>query len=202
MEHQMSTLAQQIETLATAMPEGEPLSAKALLHLGSREAVDQALSRLVKRKKLMRAARGLYIRPVEGKFGSRPPSSGKVIEALAGQTGEMIAPSGAAAANSLGLTTQVPVKEVYLTSGRGRTLKLGNQVVELQHAPAWQTALPKSRSGQVIRALSWLGQPRAQGAMLALKQQLAPSEVQELLNMRRVLPSWMAQEISRMVPRG
>ena len=49
-------------------------------------------------------------------------------------------PTGAAAANALGLTTQVPVRSVYLTSGRSRTMILGKQVIELQHAPRWQFA--------------------------------------------------------------
>lgn len=198
----MNTLAEQIEALATALPEGESLSAKALLHLGTREALDQALSRLVKRKKLIRAARGLYVCPVASRFGTRAPAAAKVVAALASQTGEAIAASGAAAANALGLTTQVPVKEVYLTSGRGRTLKLGKHQVELRHAPAWQTVLPQSKAGQVVRALSWLGKPGAPSAVSMLQQKLAPTEIQELLGLRRQLPSWMAQEISRMAPRG
>ena len=53
-------------------------------------------------------------------------------EILAKQRGETIVPSGAAAANALGLTTQVPVKSVYLTSGRSRVLNLGRQAVELR----------------------------------------------------------------------
>jgi len=36
--------------------------------------------------------------------------------------GETIAPHGAAAANRLGLTTQVPMRTTYLTSGRSRPL--------------------------------------------------------------------------------
>lgn len=67
---------------------------------------------------LMRAGRGIYVRPVESRFGTRPPVASKVVEAIAAQWGESVALHGAAAANELGLTTQVPVREVYLTSGR------------------------------------------------------------------------------------
>ena len=52
------------------LPEGTPVVAKELLHLGSRAAVDQALSRLVRRGTLMRAGRGIYVRPVESRFGA------------------------------------------------------------------------------------------------------------------------------------
>jgi len=198
MKSEMQTLGKQIGAIAAALSEGETLSAKGLLHLGSREAIDQALSRMVKQNTLMRAGRGLYVRPVSGKFGPRPPSPGKVIEALAAQTGERIAPSGAAAANALGLTTQVPIQEVYLTSGKGRVLTLGNHKVTLQHAPAWQTILPRAKAGQVIRALGWLGRPNAKGAIATLKGKLGPAEVQELLGLRSQVPTWLASEISRM----
>ena len=119
----MRTLAKQVLEHAAGLPEGAPLVAKELLHLGSRAAVDQALSRLVQRGALLRAGRGLYVLPVESRFGTRAPSAAKVVEGLANQRGETIVPHGAAAANALGLTTQVPMRAVYLTSGPSRRLK-------------------------------------------------------------------------------
>ena len=80
------------------LSEGTPVAAKELLHLGRRAAVDQALSRLVRRASLMRAGRGIYIRPVESRFGTRPPAASKVIEGIAAQRGESMVPHGAAAA--------------------------------------------------------------------------------------------------------
>jgi hypothetical protein len=105
------------------------LTAKELLHLGSRTAVDQLLSRLVQRGCLLRAGRGIYVRPIESRFGTRAPSAVKMTEGLANQRGEIIVSHGAAAANALGLTTQVPMRAVYLTSGPSRRLKLGAQMV-------------------------------------------------------------------------
>src|SRR5688572_855035 len=106
----MAHLNEQILKRARTLPEGTPLRAKELLHLGSRVAIDQALSRLVKSGRLLRAGRGLYVRPVETRFGARPPSVLKIIEALGVAKGETFVSSGAAAANALGLTTQVPVR--------------------------------------------------------------------------------------------
>ena len=45
----MERISEQIIQQAAALPEGTPLAAKGLLHLGSRAAVDQALSRLTER---------------------------------------------------------------------------------------------------------------------------------------------------------
>ncbi len=60
----MQVLADQIMERASTLPEGAPIAAKSLLHLGTRAAVDQALSRLVRRGRLMRAGRGVYMRPL------------------------------------------------------------------------------------------------------------------------------------------
>jgi hypothetical protein len=143
----MSNLAQQVLTLAASLPEGASLSAKTLLHLGSRAAVDQALSRLARSGALLRAGRGVYVLPVNGKFGARAPEVAKVVHEWASQRGEIVVGSGAEAANALGLTTQVPVRRVFLTSGRSRKLKLGSQTVELRHAPAWQLLYPGQAAG-------------------------------------------------------
>src|SRR6204780_2110175 len=177
----MQVLATRIMEHGNGLPEGTPVVAKELLHLGSRGAVDQALSRLVRRGTLMRAGRGIYVRPVESRFGARPPVASKVVEAIAAQRGESVAPHGAAAANELGLTTQVPVREVYLTSGRSRRLKVGLQMVELRHVSAWQLILPGRPAGAAIRALAWLGPKRAAGALQAIQQKLTPSEITALL---------------------
>jgi hypothetical protein len=195
----MKTLAKQILEHASQQPEGTPLAAKELLHLGNRAALDQVLSRLVGRGTLLRAGRGIYVLPVEGRFGARAPSTVKMVEGLASQRGETIVPHGAAAANALGLTTQVPMRAVYLTSGRSRLLKLGAQMVEFRHAPIWQLILPGRAAGDVVRALAWLGPEKAGEAIRKLGSQLPASELKEVASARARLPTWMAQEVSALV---
>ncbi|AXE63575.1 hypothetical protein BBF93_04585 [Hyphomonas sp. CACIAM 19H1] len=181
---------------AESLPEGSPIAAKELLHLGERASIDQALSRLVKRGALIRAGRGVYTRPVVSRFGKRAPSPEKFVEQLSTHTGEAVAPSGAAAANMLGLTTQNPTVTVYLTSGRSRSLALGRQKIELRHAPAWLLQRPLERSGQAVRALAWMGREHAPEAARRLGIALSAKEKQELLSMRSMVPGWMAKEIS------
>ncbi len=184
------------------LPEGAPISAKRFLHLGGRAAVDQALSRLARRGHLLRAGRGLYLRPVETRFGVSTPSVELTLEAIETETGEIIASHGAAAANMLGLTTQVPVRAVYLTSGRSRRLTLGAQAIELQHAPRWQLALAGRPSGDVIRVLAWLGPRRGATMTPQLARTLSPQTVQELSTARGRMPTWMAEQVSHLVPRA
>ena len=198
----MQTLAKQVLEHAAGLPEGTPLVAKELLHLGGRAAVDQALSRLVQRGHLLRAGRGIYVLPVESRFGTRAPSTVKMVEGLATQRGETIASHGAAAANALGLTTQVPMRAVYLTSGPSRRLKLGAQTVEFRHAPIWQLIFPGRAAGEVVRALAWLGPEKAGEAIQKLRAKLSASELMEVAAARARLPTWMAQEISALIAHG
>ena len=191
----MNTLPESILLHARALPEGGVVSPKEFLHLGSRAAVDQAFSRLAKEEKLLRVARGAYVTPISSRFGTRAPAPEKVVEALASQKGDIVAPHGAHAANALGLTQQVPVREVYLTSGRTCKLTLGRAEIMVKHVPRWMLALGTGQAGAAVRALAWLGPMHASKSLAVLHHSLTPTEWKALESTRATLPSWMARAI-------
>lgn len=193
----MKSLPETILEHSQCLPEGSVLYPREFLHFGSRAAVDQAFSRLVRNGQLLRVSRGLYVAPVVSRFGKRAPATEAVVSALASKTHEVIVVSGAKAANSLGLTRQVPVREVFFTSGRARTLQLGKASVKIEHAPHWQLALGGSAAGEAVRALAWLGQSNACQAMEALHKKLPSHDWEELYAARSLLPDWMAAAIGR-----
>lgn len=198
----MNTLPETILRQAQSLSEGGVLSPKEFLHLGSRSAVDQAFSRLAKAGKLLRVARGSYAAPVSSRFGSRAPAPEKVVQALAEQSGEIVVPHGASAANALGLTQQVPIREVYLTSGRTRKLHLGRSEVLVKHAPRWMLALGARPAGAAVRALAWIGPSHAGESLATLHRTLPHSEWQALASARASLPGWMAQAIGKEAAHG
>jgi len=193
----MSFLAISILQAASALPEGGLVSPKEFLHLGGREAVDQTFTRLVRQGKLLRVCRGLYVLTVESRFGERAPEAEKVLGSLARKSGETIVPHGAAMANSLGLSTQVPIKEIFLTSGPSRVLALGKRTIALKHAPDWLLLLGNSPGGAVIRALAWLGKKQAEHFMPQLRDKVAANEWQAVAEIRFKLPDWLAATVSR-----
>lgn len=195
----MNTLPKTILQQARSLPEGGVLSPKEFLHLGSRSAVDQAFSRLAKAGTLLRVARGAYAAPVSSRFGSRAPAPEKVVKALAEQSGEIVVPHGASSANALGLTQQVPIREVYLTSGRSRKLSLGRYEVTVKHAPRWMLALGGSQAGAAVRALAWMGPTHVRESLAALRRTLPSTEWQALTAGRAGLPSWMARAIGEAI---
>ena len=198
----MPSLPRQIMEHAAELPEGSVLCPNVLLHLGNRDAVDQALSRLARRGRLSRVCQGVYVRPVETRFGPRPPSIDKVIESLAALWGETIVPCGGAAANALGLTTQVPVRSVYLTSGPNRKLKLGEVTVDLRHAPRWQLVAPHRSAGDAVRALAWLGPQEVEEGLGVICRKLSAEDLEELAASRAMMPTWIAEPVSAMVASG
>lgn len=193
----MKRLTESILEEAAKLTEGTPITAKMWLHLGNRAALDQALSRLVRRGKLLRAGRGVYVAPVSSRFGNRAPAAQKVVEELSVRRGETIVPSGASAANALGLTTQVPTRTVYLTSGRSRKITLGKQIIHLQHAPAWQLTLAKEPAGEIVRALAWAGPERVSTALKEIETKVPQSEFQRISQQISLLPLWMATALSQ-----
>ncbi|MDE0386797.1 MAG: DUF6088 family protein [Defluviicoccus sp.] len=198
----MRGLPKRIMEHAEALPEAVPLCPAALLHLGNRAAVDQALSRLARSEKLMRICQGVYMRPIETRFGLRAPRVDKAVAALSALWGETIVPCGGAAANRLGLTAQNPVRAVYLTSGPNRRLYFGSSIVELRHAPRWQLAAPHRKAGDVIRALAWLGQEEVDDSLEAVLPTLSEEDRDELATARAVMPIWMAEPVSARLSHG
>ena len=198
----MSSLSQRIMDHAAALPEATSICPKALLHLGSRAAVDKALSRLARDGRLLRVWRGVYMRRMESRFGSYPPSVQKAVEALAELWGETIVPCGGSAANVLGLTTQNPIVPVYLTSGPDRRLYVGAHEVRLRHAPRWQLVAPYTRWGDAVRAMEFCGPREIDDAVKAVTSELSADEMARLAATRAVLPMWMAKPLSAAIADG
>lgn len=131
---------------------------------GTPVAVRQALSRLVKRGYLRRVARGIYdwpqtlASPALASLGIvLAPDVSAVVEAVARRDGARIQPDGAQAANQLGLSTQVPARDSYRSTGRARRIMLGKTVIRIRHAPSRLVVGANNGAALAIAALSHLG---------------------------------------------
>ncbi|MER9752687.1 type IV toxin-antitoxin system AbiEi family antitoxin domain-containing protein [Mesorhizobium sp. M0166] len=162
------------------------------LDLGDRAAIDQALSRLVKGGKLRRLARGLYDFPkMHIKLGPLSPTPDDVARALARETGSQVQITGAQAANALGLSTQVPARNTYLTDGPSRRVVLGRRTVDLRHASPKHLIAPGSPVGTVVQALRHLGPTRAVDIAHVAARSLSARDKKILANSVIQAPAWM-----------
>jgi len=97
--------------------------------------------------------------PRIGKLLNEPlvQSPDELVQAWGRKNGLRVMASGAQAANLLGLSTQVPAKLVYYTSGRTRTLKLGPYSVKLLNRGPKTLDVGGKMAPLVYQALRHLG---------------------------------------------
>ena len=191
----MAAMANKIMKRVSAHDNGKWVcTPKDFLDLGSRQAVDQALSRLVKAGRLRRVGHGLYDMPRISNVLKRPAPADldAVIAALARRAGERIMPDGLVFANQLGLTNAVPAKISYVTDGHSRILKIDGRTIRFQHAGPSVMQWAGRPAAPVVQALRWLG-PRAaaDGEIISTLSRHLPNEVKlDLLHNSRDLPGW------------
>ncbi len=175
---------------------------KDFLDLGSRAAVDQALSRLVKAGQIRRLGRGLFdfprINPRLG--GELSPAPELVAEAVARKRGGRITPSGAYAANALGLSTQVPAKVVYVTDTSGGNVKVGKQTIAFKQVTAKRVAAKHKVSSTVFQALQHLGRDGVDdGVIKQLRANLSVRDKKILLKESRYAVGWISDFVKQIV---
>ena len=167
--------------------------------LGSRDAVASALKRHKQSGLIRQLARGVYDYPkIDPELGLLEPSTDDIAQALAGRDATRLQPSGAYAANLLGLSTQVPTKIVYLTDGRPRTVQIGKRQITLKRTTPRNMATAGKISGLVIQALRHLGSRDVDAATIeAVKKRLSASDRKRLLADIRHAPAWIADIIRK-----
>ena len=166
---------------------------KDFLDLGSRGAVDQALSRLVKAGQLRRVSHGLYDMPRMSSILKRPAPVDwdAAIAALIRRDGIRIVPDGLAAANQLGLTNAVPVKASYVTDGHARTLKIDGRTVQFRRAGPSVMQWAGKPAAPVVQALRWLGPDKVTDPQVISALKRLPDDVKsDLVQNRGNLPGW------------
>jgi len=193
----MSALAEAVIAELHRGPEGVTVTPKQFFHLGSRAAVDQTFSRLVKTGSLIRVGRALYSTPVVSRFGTHPPAVEKLLEHLHATTGEIVVSHPARAANDLGLTEQVPIRDMYLTSGTAKQLQVGSRIVDLVPGKRWQLMWGDDIAGHAVRALGWGDRKNIAHRVSVVRQILDPTKWERIYRHRSALPGWMAMEIGR-----
>ena len=189
------SIADRIMKKVAARPVGQWVcTPKDFLDLGSREAVDQALSRLVKAGRLRRVGHGLYDRPRISKLLKRPTpvDMDSAIAAVARRDGVRIMPDGSAAANHLGLTNAVAARISFVTDGHSRALKIDGRTVRFRHAGPSVMQWTGKPAAAVVQALRWLGPGAASDAHVVstLNRNLPGHVKMDLFHHRRDIPGW------------
>jgi hypothetical protein len=178
---------------------------KDFLDLGSRAAVDQALSRLVRDGQLRRVGRGLYDLPRVSPTLNQPAPADldSAVAALARRDNIRVMPDGLVAANRLGLTNAVPAKADYVTDGASRTVKVDGWTIRLRHARPTIMNWAGRPAAPVVQALRWLG-PRAVDdpqTVTILRKRLPDAVKRDLVKGVHALPDWAIRVVHKIADR-
>jgi hypothetical protein len=178
------------------LPAGQPFTPALFLSLAERSSVDKTLARLVQAGLLSKPARGVFVRPKESKFGAIPPEPIEI--ALAKMHGAPVEMHGAEAARRFGLSTQVPVRPVYYTTGRSCTFNIGNISVRLQHVSPRKLVYPGTKIGMAISALWYLGKEQVNREVFEIiRSRLSSAEYAALKAAAPQMPCWMADALHK-----
>lgn len=191
--HQQSAGTQVLARIQSQGP-GWVFTPSEFLDLGSRTAVGLALMRHARAGTIRQLARGLYEMPQSNaKLGPVPASTEAIAKALAGRHAIRLQPTGAYAANALGLSEQVPVRTVFLTDGPSRRVKIGKREIVLKRTTPRNMATAGRLSGTVIQALRWIGQRNVDDKVIArLRRNLRPEDRAALVKDAHLAPAWIA----------
>jgi hypothetical protein len=171
------------------------------LDFGSPESVKKSLYRLAEKDVLVRLAHGIYLYPkVDKELGILYPSTEDIAKAIARRDKARIVPTGIHALNKLGLSTQVPLKVVYLTDGAARSIKVGKRTITFKKTTPKNLMTKGEISSLVIQALKTIGRSKVDEKTLRKIRSILKNESQEqIIHDARLSPAWISKILTQAV---
>jgi hypothetical protein len=193
----MNSVSNQIMKRIRGKGRGWVFTPKDFVDLGTRASIDMALSRLASTGSIRRVGRGLYDYPIQhDKLGNLTPDPAKVAEAISKQTGDRVALSGASAANRLGLSTQVPSKISFATSGRSTTKRAAGRSFALKHSRAPVLDNAPDTANAVLQAIAHIGKDNLDSDRIrSFAMRIQEKDMRALRRARAQMPGWMSDAI-------
>jgi len=163
--------------------------------------VTSALSRLVQKKVIRRLTHGLYDLPeVHLKLGTIMPSTQKIIEAIKASDAITVQPTGAYAANLLGLSTQIPMKIELYTNGPKKTINIGKQEIILKPTTPKNMIGAGTKAGLILHALRQIGKENVTVEMTdQIKRQIEEKDVKHIKKQMQFAPVWIAKIMRELI---
>jgi predicted transcriptional regulator of viral defense system len=174
-------------------PKGSVLFVDDFLDYGNPQSVMKALLRLKEKGILVRLAHGIYLYPkVDKELGVLYPSTKEIAKAIARRDKARIISTGVQALNKLGLSTQVPMKVIYLTDGAARTVKVGKRTITFKKTSPKNLSVRGEISGLAIQTLKTIGQNKADEKTIEKIQTILKNEKKEnIINDAKLSPAWI-----------
>lgn len=166
--------------------------------LANRETIKKALQRLVADKLITRLFRGVYYYPryIEILDEVSKPNPNAIADAIARNYGWTIVPSGDAALNILGMSTQVVASWVYFTDGPYKSYDCDGYTIEFKHRTNREITNLSYTSAIVVQAMKSLGKENLSTEIIEnLKAKLSKQDKQKMLRETQFVTDWIYEVI-------
>jgi hypothetical protein len=189
-----------IEAL-NSFPKGSVLFVDDFLDYGNPESVKKALFRLKEKEILVRLAHGIYLYPkVDIELGVLFPSTEDIAQAIARRDRARIVLTGVQALNKLGLSTQIPMKVVYLTDGATRSIKVGKRTITFKNTSPKNLLAHGEISSLVIQALKTIGQSKVDAETITKITKILQKEKEEnIMTDAKLAPAWINKILTQAI---
>jgi predicted transcriptional regulator of viral defense system len=199
----MVSIAQKIKNRIKGKGRGWAFTPKDFLDLGSRNNVGQILHRLTAQGFIRQVSRGVYDYPRhDPDIGIRAPNVKQVADAVARATGDRIYMTGAAAANRMGLSTQVPARTAYATTGKPKDIVFfgDNFTIQLRKSTLPRT-ITRDLAVMALQALDNIGPDYVdQQTIDQCSQYLKSADKKDIQqNLRYIRNPWLADIARQLV---
>lgn len=163
------------------------------------EYVAKLLAIFEKEGLITRIVKGVYVKARKTRFGILYPSAYELVKEISKRDKAKVIPTGATAANRLGFSTQVPMNTIFLTTGSGRKLKLGNRIVTLKHGAPKNFAFRGRLMPELVQALRSIGEHNiTQDVEARIRQLFSETPEPDTIEYDLLLaPVWMRQVIKK-----
>ena len=194
----MISIKDKIEKSIKSKQRGELLFVDDFMKYGSNAAIRQALVRLARKGIIKRVTQGIYVRPKRSEYiGEIMPTAEEVAIGLAKRDRIRMIPTGVYALNALGLSTQIPMKLVFLTDGQPREIKVGRRSIKFKRTTPKNLSAKGEISALVIQALRTIGKDKqTKEEEDKILEKLKKEELRNLQHDIKLAPVWI-QKIMR-----
>ena len=196
----MQSVANKILSRVHGRGKGWVFSSSDFVYEFTREEVDNALSDLTKKNKIRRVCRGIYDYPKYSNILEQylSPDFDQVAHAMARKFNWRIQPSGDAALNLLGLSTQVPGRIIYLSDGPTRKYLVGNYTLEFKKSALKNVGFRHKESGLIVQALKALGKDHAAEIPFEdIRKHLDLTKSKKIIKDTKSVTSWIYDYIKK-----
>lgn len=189
-----------IESKVLKSSRGELFFADDFKNYGTPENIRLTLFRMENDGFIERLAHGIYIKPKKDSLlGTLYPNIEEIAREIAKRDKARIAPTGVMALYLLGLTTQVPLKAVYLTDGSQREVKIGNRAIKFKRTVPKSFAIKDELLHLVVQAFREKGQREITEEFLkTIKYSIAKLDEKVIRNQLGYAPVWIQKQINNL----